>query len=222
MPHSRLIFTWLVSVLVFASSSAWACPVGKTWTDYSEIFLSFGNGSSLSFERFVDGLYVKLGENKLIKEMYSLPNGIYLFNGYDPTSSKRNPFMMLDMPVSIVLFELAGHFQYPCLVPAIPTSFSYTNSVIDRFPTIVSGNAHWADPSTVVFDLTTVGGKNKEDMQKVSGTIKFRELSPIPLDTNISKWIVTRMGGSPPEIIERQQDLLRFKDLGILIKGNEH
>jgi len=126
--------------------------------------------------------------------------------------------MMLDMPVSIILIEMAGYFHDPCVVPVIPTSFSYTNSVIDSSPTTVSGNAHWDDQSTVVFDLTTVGQNNKDDIQKVSGTIKFLELSPIPLDTNIARWIVTRRVGVRPEVIEGQQDLLTFKDLGKLIQ----
>lgn len=201
------------------SSTAWYCPQGKTWRDFSAISFSPGTPGSITLARFSDGLYARLEDGKSVQEMYQLPNDIYLFKGYDPfKQAGPSPFVMLEMPAGIVTNFLAGYFQQPCAVPSAPTAFSYANTGMSRAGITVTGNAHWVNPSSVVFDFMAVEQRQPGVNIKASGTINFLDLAPIPPSTVISGWTIARGAGARAEVVEGLPTVSTFKDLEPLLK----
>ncbi len=189
--------------------------------DFSAISFSTGNAGSLTLTRFSDGLYARIEDDKSVKEMYQLPNGIYLFKGYDPSKREGpSPFFMLDMPAVIILNFLAGYFPQPCAVPTTPTWFSYSNSTMSKTTISVSGNIHLDSQSSLAFDLLGVEQQKQGAAIKASGTIKFLDISPVPPDTTVSGWVISRGIGERAEIVEGQPTVSTFKDLGKLTQGS--
>ena len=210
----------IATMLMLFSSIAAACPEGKDWKSFSTISVTYGLGAALTLTRFSDGVYARVEDEKSIKEMYQLNNGMYLYKGYDPSKQKGpSPFFMLDMPIGMVIGFLAEHFKHPCLIASAPTPFSYVRpwgkSTID-----VSGSAYRVDVSTIIFDLTAVEQQERGANIKASGKLAFFDITPVPPDTPIADWLITRNSGmgAPAEPVEQGQMVETIRNLGTLIQ----
>lgn len=213
----------LTMALALVSHLAWCCPESKAWNNFSAMSVSFPSGSiaSLSFVRFIDGLYLRIENDKSVKEMYQL-EGISLFKGYDPAQDAGpSPFFMLDMPVSIILNLLAGYFPQPCAVPAAPTPFEYSINIGQK-KIAVRGNAHLATPTSVVFDLSDLDLQQAGGKFKTSGTIEFLDIQPLSPDMDISGWIVPRATASDAGTIGRPADATTLGELRKKIQGSKN
>lgn len=211
----------VAAMLTVVSSIATGCPDAKDWKSFSSISFTSGNAGSLTLARFSDGTYARVEDEKSTKEMYQLNNGLYLYKGYVPSKqAEPSPFFMLDMPTGIVLNFLAQYFKQPCSVGSTPTPFTYAltsgKSTIE-----VSGSAYRIGTSTVVFELAAVERQERGTNVKASGKVTFFDITPVPPDTLISDWVISRGSGigTPAELVEPTQIVETFGDLGTLIQG---
>ena len=195
MHFLRLIKVLVALLLVCESGIVFSCAERHEWKDFSTISLTTESVRMLTMKRFTDGIYARIEGVKEVKEMYQLNGGIFLHRGL--TASEQtgpSPFFMLDMPIGIVLGFLAQQFKQPCSIGSAPTPFAYTqpsgNSAIK-----VNGRAHRVNESEIIFDLIAVEQQERGATIKASGRVGFWGITPVPLDTIISGWDITRGSG---------------------------
>lgn len=205
----------VVLLLVYGSGIAFGCTDRQEWKDFSTISLTTERGGLLTLKRFTDGIYARIEDEKGAKEMYQLNSRIYLYRGLTTSDQTGpSPFSMLDMPIGIALSFLAQHFKHPCSIESAPTPFAYAqpsgNSTIN-----VNGSAHRVSEAEIIFALTAVEQQERGATIKTSGRVGFLGITPVPLDTVISGWVITRgIGiGKPAPVIKPNQKIETIKDL---------
>lgn len=213
-----LIKILLALLLVNEPVIAFGCT-DRQWKDFSTISLTTERVKLLTLKRFTDGTYARIEDDRGIKEMYQLNDGMYLYRGLTASDQTGpSPFFMLDMPVGIALSFLAQQFKQPCSIESALTPFAYTqpsgNSTIN-----VNGNAHRISESEIVFDLTAIEQRERGAMIKTSGRIEYLGITPVPLDTDISGWRIYHGRGVGKSVAETKTDqkIEIIKDLKKLI-----
>lgn len=187
-------------VLLFVSSAAFCCSNGRGWKDFSTISFTTGEPSSVTLARFTNGTYAAILDEKSKKEMYQLNIGLNLYKGLTASEqSGPSPFFMLDVPIGVVLNFLAQQFKHPCLIESSENHFKYVGRMGgSEFE--VNGSARRDAPSSIVFSYSAVERKERGAKISASGRIEFADLAPVPGDTDITGWIISRgIGVNNPE-----------------------
>ena len=215
MQSLKLIRILIVLLIAFGPGIAFGCPDQQHWKDFSTISLTAKNPGLLTLRRFTDGVYARIEGEKEPKEMYQLNGGLYLYRGIAASEQKGpSPFFMLDMPIGMAIGYLAEHFKYPCLIESAQTSFEYVRP-FGKSTIKVRGSAHRTSESTITFDLISVEQQESGAMIKMSGTIEFSVITPVPQDMSLSNWVISRDTGfiNQATIIKVPQGVKTISDL---------
>ena len=217
MATSRFSLVQILASLLFASActAALGCPPQREWQDYSTVSFTSKNFGLLVLMRYSDAVYAKLIDEHGAKEMYQLNGGMRAYKGLSTLDQQGAvPFFMVDMPVGIMIALLAEHFKQPCSVSTEKEPFAYVRTS-GKSNIEVRGNALRQHDSEIVFDLTVFEQRAQGDSGGFSGKIDFSELKPVPPDTSIAGWLITRGGGyvSPATIIRPSTLAETIKDL---------
>ena len=206
----------LVSLLlVSACTTVLGCPPQREWQDYSTVSFTSKNFGLLTLTRYSNAVYAKLIDERGAKEMYQLNGGMYAYKGLSTVDQQDAArFFMLDMPVGMMIAVLAEHFKQPCSVSKEKTPFVYVRTS-GKSNVEVRGNALRQNDSEIVFDLTIFEQKAQGAFGGFSGKIDFSNRIPVPADTSIVGWLITRGAGfvSPTTIITPSRPIETIRDL---------
>lgn len=208
--------------MILPSWGAQACPEEKRWTDFSTISFKSGQSARVTLRRFSDADHAQVGEGDSMREMLQLKGGYSLFKGYDPSSRReRNPFLMLDMPVGILLNLLAQRISRPCDLPAgrhllaeIPRS-GKADFVLNGYV------AQLPDRVGLSFEFTAEEQRASGAVFQASGEIEFAEIGPIPRSMPIGQWVITRGSGATlvPRVVDPGKPVETLRELDSLDIG---
>jgi len=191
-----------------------ACPGQPEWQNFSTVSftINMGKSSSLTLTRYTDALYAKIVNGTQTKEMYQY-GGATLYRGLTPSElTGVSPFFMLDMPVGMIISFLGYHFMHPCWINSSETQFTYEADPISSGTNNVTGIARRINDTTIIFDFTAVEKKEQGATFKASGRIEFAAITPLPNDTVISDWVITK-GALKAEVITPNETVETIKDV---------
>lgn len=216
--HALLKIRVLIALVsFFLSSTALCCSDGHGWKDFSTISFTTGDTGNITLARFTNGIYATILDEKSKKEMYQLNIGLNLYRGLTASEqSGTSPFFMLDMPIGFVLSLLAQQFKHPCSIESSEKHFKHSGRM-GGSELEVNGSARRVAASAIVFDFSAVERKERGAKISAAGRIEFDDLAPVPSDTDIAGWIISRgILNNPESILKPSQAVNTIKDLGVL------
>lgn len=181
---------------LFVSATAFCCSDKYGWKDFSTVSFTTGKPDNITLARFTNGIYAAILDGKSKKEMYQLNAGLILYKGLTASEQSRSsPFFMLDTPIGAVLSFLEQQFERPCLIESSETHFKYLGR-IGGAEFDVNGTARRDADSAIAFNYSAVERKEHGARTSASGRIQFADLAPVPGDTDVTGWTISRGVGA--------------------------
>lgn len=192
--------------LLFLSAQAFAAPSSLcennlTWTMGTHVWISLPNTQeSVSIQRYENGAWIDINERGQQKSLIMLNTGEYIFRG---AASGAQEFLSADLAVSAPIVYLKKIYATPCDA----SRASEFNIRLDQRDLSAGGvqsvtGTIEARDSALNYALEMHSNVASSPKQIVQGGWSAKPMTPIPPDTVITGWSLTRSVGGPVQIIE--------------------
>ncbi len=180
--------SWPALALAGAPDAPDACPAGTSW----EAFVSMSVESDLpvgrvDFQRYADGVMVRIGEGGKSRQLLELDDGWRLVKGASHPLAFTGVAMGIMIPAALLQYTLAA----PCDTGS-RESFAFDVAAGNRFgmqPAHVSGTVR-RDGNAIAYDIRIEDAKGRGARSMRGVWVGGAPLQPAPEDMELAGWDV--------------------------------